>query len=362
MKQKKFMNLLGKKLISAALALALVFALPIRVQAAEALPTTPPAGYDSYQYGIQHGQVNYITYYSTATNSQRRARIYLPPGYTTSKKYSVMYLLHGIGGNEDEWYNNGAPHLILDNLIAAGKIEPFILVLPNGNASGYGVADGWENFTRDLTESLIPYIENNYSVKTDSKHRAIAGLSMGGGQTLNIGLTHLDLFQYVGAFSSAPNTYPNNRLFPDNGAAARNKLKTFFISCGTNDYLLGISEGVHNFCVSQGIPHTYWLVQGGGHDWNVWKQSFWNFVQMACAAGFTDNDGSTGPNQPGPDVLLGDLNGDGRVDDNDLYMMMMYLFGWINDFPNGLKAADMNQDNVINDLDFIILRQIVWGW
>lgn len=298
MKVKSSINGVGRKIIHALLILAIIFGLPKGVKAADSLPTTPPQGYDRVQSGVPQGQVNYINYYSTATNSYRRARIYLPPGYSTSQKYSVMYLLHGIGGNEDEWYNNGAPNVILDNLIAAGKISPFILVLPNGNASGYGVSDGWENFTNDLVNSLIPYIESNYSVKTDSKNRALAGLSMGGGQTFNIGLTHLNIFPYIGAFSAAPNTYHTSRLFPDNGAAARSLMKLLFISCGTNDSLISFGANVHNFCTSQNIPHKYWLIQGGGHDWNVWKQSFWNFAQMACAAGFTDNAPQPQPQQP----------------------------------------------------------------
>jgi enterochelin esterase-like enzyme len=254
---------------------------------AENLPTTPPTGYDQVQSNIPHGQVSYITYQSTATNSQRRARIYLPPGYSTSNKYSVMYLLHGIGGNEDEWYNNGAPHVILDNLIAAGKIQPFVVVLPNGNATGTGVSDGWTNFTKDLINCLMPYIESHYSVYTDSIHRTVAGLSMGGGQAFNIGLLHLNLFPYIGAFSAAPDTLPNSQLFPDNGTAAKQQLKFLFISYGTNDGLINFGTDVHNFCDSHSIPNTYFLVQGAGHDWNVWKQSLWNYSQMACASGFT---------------------------------------------------------------------------
>ena len=290
MKAKRFFNAMGRKIIATLLILAVVLGLPTGVRAADNLPATPPTGYDQVQGNVPKGQVSYITYQSRATNSQRRARIYLPPGYSTSKQYSVMYLLHGIGGNEDEWYNGGSPNVILDNLIAQGKIDPFILVLPNGNATGGGASDGWENFTNDLINSLIPYIESNYSVKTDSKHRALAGLSMGGGQTFNIGLTNLDLFPYIGAFSAAPNTYATSRLFPDNGAAAKSMLKLLFISCGTNDNLISFGEGVHNYCDSRGIPNNYWLIPGAGHDWNVWKQSFWNFAQMACAAGFTDSE------------------------------------------------------------------------
>jgi enterochelin esterase-like enzyme len=257
------------------------------ITTAETFPALPPSGFDQARGNIPHGQVSYINYQSKATNSQRRARIYLPPGYSTSKKYSVMYLLHGIGGNEDEWYNGGAPHVILDNLLAEGKIQPFILVLPNGNATGAGV-DGWENFTNDLINSLIPYIESHYSVYTDRLHRALAGLSMGGGQSFNIGLPHLELFPYIGAYSAAPNTYANSRLFPDGGNAAKRQIKLLFISYGTNDNLISFGTRVHNYCDTNGIPNTYWLLQGRGHDWSVWKPSLWNFAQMACDRGFTD--------------------------------------------------------------------------
>lgn len=269
-------------------AFTLIFTVPDSKVQAATLPTTPPSGYDQVQNNIPHGQVSYINYQSAATNSQRRARIYLPPNYSADKKYSVMYLLHGIGGNEDEWYTNGAPNVILDNLIASGKIQPFIVVLPNGNATGTGISDGWSNFTKDLTGSLIPYIEKNYSVYTDRAHRTVCGLSMGGGQSLNTGLLNLNLFPYVGAFSPAPNTLSNSQLFPDNGASARELLKVLFISYGTTDNLISFGTGVHNYCDSNNIPNTYFLIQGAGHDWNVWKQSLWNYSQMICEKGFTD--------------------------------------------------------------------------
>ena len=277
-----------KKVIPVLFGLALLTAVPVCQIEAAALPTTPPSGYDKVQSNIPHGQVSYISYQSKATNSTRRARIYLPPGYSTSNKYSVMYLLHGIGGNEDEWYTNGAPNVILDNLIAAGKIKPFICVLPNGNATGTGVSDGWTNFTKDLTDSLVPYVESNYSVYTDAQHRTVCGLSMGGGQSFNIGLTNLDKFPYVGAFSAAPNTMATNQLFPNNGAEAKQKLKFLFISYGTTDSLINFGTNVHTFCDSNSIPNTYFLIQGAGHDWNVWKQSLWNYSQMVCEKGFTE--------------------------------------------------------------------------
>lgn len=288
MKLKNLAKEVRGKMGAVLLTCAVLTGIPVMCQAADTLPTTPPSGYDSVQSNIPHGQVNYITYQSKATNSQRRARIYLPPGYSTSNKYSVLYLLHGIGGNEDEWYSNGSPNVIFDNLIAAGKIQPFICVLPNGNATGSGISDGWTNFTSDLINSLIPYVESNYSVSTDRLHRAVAGLSMGGGQSFNIGLLNLNRFPYVGAFSAAPNTLSNSQLFPDNGTSAKQLMKFLFISYGTNDSLINFGTGVHNFCDSNNIPNTYFLIQGAGHDWNVWKQSLWNFSQMACAKGFTD--------------------------------------------------------------------------
>jgi enterochelin esterase-like enzyme len=273
--------------------------LVISVSLAETFPVLPPSGFDQVQSGIPHGQVSSFNYQSTATNSQRRAVIYLPPGYSTSEKYSVMYLLHGIGGSEDNWTTGGgSANVIADNLIAAGKIKPSIIVMPNCNASGTGISDGYENFTNDLINCLIPYVESHYSVYTDRLHRAISGLSMGGGQSFNIGLPHLDLFPYIGAYSAAPNTYSSSKLFPDGGTKAKQLLKLLFISYGTNDNLISFGTGVHNYCDSNGISNTYWLLQGRGHEWSVWKPSLWNFLQMAGAVGYTDY----GPATPTPTV------------------------------------------------------------
>lgn len=298
MKNKSLIKRIISNLISVLFVLSLVFSAPVNAMAAETLPTVPASGYDQVRTDTQKGQVVNITYYSSATNSTRPAKVYLPAGYSTSQKYSVAYILHGIGGDEGNWFADwgGRANIIADNLIADGKIKPMIIVSPNTNAAGTGISDGYENFTKDLINSLIPYIESHYSVYTDSAHRALAGFSMGGGQTLNIGLTNLDKFAYLGPISSAPNTYSNEKLFPDGGTAAKQKLKLFMISCGTSDGLLSFSERVHNYCTSKGINHTYWLVQGGVHDWNVWKPGLWNFLQMANAAGLTN--GSDTPSSP----------------------------------------------------------------
>lgn len=257
-------------------------------------PTLPPEDYDQVRDDTAKGKVVDITYYSSATKCDRTAKVYIPADYSTSNRYAVTYILHGIDGNSSHWFADwgGRANIILDNLIADGLIKPMIVVSPNTNATGEGISDGYENFTKDLIQCLVPYIENNYSVYTDSSHRALCGFSMGGGQTFNIALTNLDVFPYVCAISSAPNTYSTSRLFPDGGAEAREKLKTFLISCGTSDFLFSFGDNVHNYCVSNNIEHEYFLIEGGGHDFGVWKPGLWNFLQMAEEAGLTSGTGT----------------------------------------------------------------------
>ncbi|PXV86664.1 enterochelin esterase-like enzyme [Lachnotalea glycerini] len=268
-----------------AMLMSFIWSAPMTVAAAS-LPTIPANGFDSYKANVKHGTIQYINYYSNATKSTRRAKIYLPAGYTKNTKYSVMYLLHGIGGNEDNWTTGGGSvHYIADNLIAEGKISPSIIVMPNCTAAASGV-DQYENVTNDILYNLIPYIEKNYSVYTDRDHRAISGLSMGGGQSFNIGLPNLDKFAYIGTYSAAPNTHSNEALFPDGGTKAKQMLKLFFISYGTNDSLISFGTRVHNYADSKGISNIYWLLNGRGHDWSVWKPSVWNFLQLLEQRGF----------------------------------------------------------------------------
>ena len=284
---RKFTKKVVTIMATCALSVSTLVASPVAISAAYQ-PTIPGYGFDATQNNIAHGTMSYISYFSKATNSTRRAKIYLPPNYSTSQKYSVMYLHHGIGGNEDEWsVNGGTTNKIADNLIAAGKIKPSIIVMPNGNATGTGINDGWENYTKDLIGSLIPYVDSHYSTYADREHRAIGGLSMGGGQTFNIGLTNLDYFAYIGSFSAAPNTKSTNVLFPDGGAKAKQSLKLFYISCGTTDNLISFGANVHNYCTQNGINHIYQTYPGRGHDWSVWNPSLWNYLQMLEDAGYT---------------------------------------------------------------------------
>jgi enterochelin esterase-like enzyme len=244
-----------------------------------------PVGFDVERQGVPHGHVEIAEYYSSSVGTYRHTLVYLPPGYTDKKKYPVLYLLHGIGGDEMEWYRNGSPQVILDDLYADSKIEPMIVVLPNGRAqmddrpigNVYATAPAFAAFEQDLLEDLIPYIESHYSTRTDAAGRALAGLSMGGGQALDFGLKHLDKFAWIGAFSPAPNTYPPDQLVPDPAAAA--KLKLLWLSCGDQDGLIFISQRTHAYLKAHNIPHI-WHLDSGRHEFAVWKNDLYLFSQL----------------------------------------------------------------------------------
>ena len=247
-----------------------------------------PQGFDSLRPGVSRGKIDTILYESKTVGTNRRALIYTPPGFSKKNKYPVFYLLHGIGGDEKEWLNGGKPQLILDNLYADKKIEPMIVVMPNGRAmkddrAGGNVFDSakvqaFTTFEKDLLNDLIPYIEKKYPVLTDRESRAIAGLSMGGGQSLNFGLGNLDKFAWIGGFSSAPNTKRPEELIPD-PEVAKNKLKLLWISCGDNDGLINFSKRTHDYLYEKGVPHIYYI-EPGGHDFKVWKNGLYMFSQF----------------------------------------------------------------------------------
>ena len=176
--------------------------------------TVPPAGFDIRRDGVARGKLEPVEYQSTTLGAKRKARVYTPPSYTKNLKYPVLYLLHGIAGDENEWARGGKPDVILDNLFADKQATPMIVVLPNGRASTTLTrrdpipkqSPAFALFEKELLNDLIPFIEKNYSVIADRESRALAGLSMGGGQSLNFGLANLDVFAWIGGFSSAPNT------------------------------------------------------------------------------------------------------------------------------------------------------------
>ena len=248
----------------------------------------PPSGYDSYHADIPHCTTVEVVYYSSVAEASKYTRILLPPGYSEDSTYNVLYLLHGIGGDINEWYYNGAPLNILDNLYAKGNVAPMIVVLPNGRAmdddipiSDYfdsAVVASFANFEFELLHDLIPFIDSTYPVNTGRGARAIAGLSMGGGQSLNFGLAHLDTFAYVGTFSPAPNTKPADALIP-NLEEDTAKISTLWISCGSADNLLWVAQGTHNYMAEHNIAHYYLIHPGAGHDWSVWKPGLYHFSQ-----------------------------------------------------------------------------------
>ena len=250
--------------------------------------TPAPLGYDVVRDAVPHGKIDTITYLSKTVGANRKALVYTPPGYSKDIKYPVLYLLHGIGGDQKEWLKGGQPQVILENLYAEKKVEPMIIVMPNGRAMKDDRASGnimapdkvqaFATFEKDLLNDLIPSIEKNYPVLKDSEHRAIAGLSMGGGQSLNFGLGNLDKFAWVGGFSSAPNTKKPEELLPK-PEEAKAKLKLLWISCGDKDGLITFSKRTHDYMLTNKVPHIYY-VDHGYHDFKVWKNSLFMFSQL----------------------------------------------------------------------------------
>jgi enterochelin esterase family protein len=263
----------------------------------------PPAGFNVRRENVTHGEVKAVQYDSKTLGTRRQIRVYTPPGYTADKKYPVLYLLHGIGGNDMEWIRTCRADHVLDNSLADGKHQPMIVVFPNGNSAVTadasnaprgeggegrrggergrgGRGGGWPTwgtpFENDLIKDIIPYIESHYSVVADREHRALAGLSMGGGQTLNIGLANVDTFAHIGGFSSAPNTKPAAELVtePEN----LKKLKLLYLSCGNRDNLIRISQDLHNLLKEKGVPHI-WHVDTNGHDGTHWGNNLYLFGQ-----------------------------------------------------------------------------------
>jgi enterochelin esterase-like enzyme len=306
-----------------ALCTAALLAQTVPARVSPPAPFAPaPAGFDVRRAGIQAGRVERIEYTSRVTGTSRPAIVYTPPGYSSARRYPVLYLLHGIGGNERHWTQFGATDSILDNLIADNKAIPMIIVMPHGRASnepemafgrgGRGAGRGapaaaggqgrattpapapaaqpggggmgvefqaYAAFERELVGDLVPFIESRYSVQADREHRALAGLSMGGGQSLNFGLNNLDTFAWVGGFSSAPNTLPPAQLVKD-AAAARQKLKLLWVSCGDQDSLFNISEGAHKYLAEQSVPHVWHIDVGGAHTFPVWKNDLYHLSTL----------------------------------------------------------------------------------
>jgi len=241
---------------------------------------------------VPHGDIRIKKYFSRVTNSWRQFYIYTPPGYDNSinEKYPVLYILHGGGEDERGWATQGKTDLILDNLIADSKAKPMLVVMVDGNLSSGGLAGFNENalrtFENELKQSVIPFVEKNYRTETDAKNRALAGLSMGGLQTLYAGIKNTNMFSYLGVFSSGwfanrPELAdPQYDFMKTNATTINSNLKSFWIAVG------GKEDIAYNNCKimlgkfdEMGIKYVY-SEYPGGHTWPVWRNNLYNFAQL----------------------------------------------------------------------------------
>ena len=270
----------------------------------------PEAGVDYYlPKDVPHGQVRQIWYHSSVTGTWRDAFVYLPPDYDTSKaRYPVLYLQHGGGEDETGWIRQGKANFILDNLIASGNTKPMIVVMANGYATraGYVPPDltgklfGSPEFMKvmqermgafedDVTQALIPFVENTFRTVPDRDHRAMAGLSMGGMQTFQVTFNHLDLFSYIGGFSGAGNPFLTGTKFDVktayNGALAdpsafAKRVHVLWIGVGTNEpeRMKSGLESLHTSLDAGGVQHVFYESPGTDHEWQTWRRDLKDFA------------------------------------------------------------------------------------
>jgi enterochelin esterase-like enzyme len=259
----------------------------------------PETGADFYDAkNVPHGEVRVRPYFSKIANTWRQAYVYTPPGYDNSNtRYPVLYLQHGAGEDERGWTMQGRANFILDNLIAAGKAKPMIIVMENGGGSalfanrgepGANTAPGGARgnaasaqFAEILIRETIPMIEANYRTLTDRANRAIAGLSMGAGQAWQIGTANLNKFAYIGGFSGGATGEPQtayNGVMAD--AKAFNKqVKVLYISIGTEENVQG-ARTFHQKLDQHGIKHVYYESPGTAHEWQTWRRSLNGFAPL----------------------------------------------------------------------------------
>ena len=244
---------------------------------------------------VPHGAVAEITYYSTALSRFRRMHVYTPPGYEANQeKYPIFYLLHGAMDNDDAWTSVGRAGFILDNLIAAGKAKPMVIAMPAGhtNASNSmgglmrgrsaGGAQPRDEFFEDFVNDVMPYIEKNYRIITDRPHRAIAGLSMGGAQTLNVAFAHLDKFAYIGIFSSGifgngTSAWEQSHLAALDNADLKKGLKLIWFSTGVEDSLISNTRATVEMLRKHGFEPVF-KESPGAHTWINWRNYLIEFA------------------------------------------------------------------------------------
>jgi enterochelin esterase family protein len=241
---------------------------------------------------VPHGVVHRHVFFSKSRQRENAIQVYTPPGFDPrgAAKYPVLYLLHGFGDDETAWIEPGRANYIADNLLAKHLTVPAVIVMTNGHPVPIPLAQRPSNYSaennaameRELLDEVIPLVEKNYPVKTDAANRAIAGLSMGGGHSLNIGLTHLDRFGWIGGFSSGAPTDDLDKKFAALAESAKTKSggpKLVWIAVGKNDFLLEQNKKFVGWLEAQHIPHT-WTITEGAHEWPVWRRYLGEFLPL----------------------------------------------------------------------------------
>lgn len=247
------------------------------------IPGDEPMFFQEQQ--VPHGAVHVHRYPSKSLGVTRGLYVYTPPGYEQSSqtRYPVLYLLHGMGDTEDAWTVVGRANVIVDNLLAQNKARPLVIVMPYGHTpsappdmrslGNYGA------FEKDLIEDVVPYVQKCYRVSTEQKDRAIAGLSMGGGQALTVGLGNLDLFGWLGAFSSAvPREENLNKLLAE-AEAVNDKLQLLWIGCGRDDFLFKANQAFVEELKAKKIRYSANITEGA-HEWRIWRRYLNEFVPL----------------------------------------------------------------------------------
>lgn len=253
------------------------------------VPGNPPLAHE-WNAAIPHGKVSVHSYQSKSLGARRSLHVYTPPGYDqSSRKLPVMYLLHGSGDNDGTWSVLGRANAILDNLIAAKKAKPMIVVMTDGHPyispPGVSPTNATERgrntkaYERDLIEDVMPFVEASYRTINQRESRAIIGLSMGGGQSLHVGLNHLDRFAWVGGMSASVPAADDVSLALNDAKATNKKLKLLWIGIGKDDFLLSRNTTFEDALNAKGITHTYQVTEGA-HQWPVWRKYLAEFAPM----------------------------------------------------------------------------------
>jgi len=243
---------------------------------------------------VPHGEIHHHFYKSAVCDDQRDYYVYTPPGYDPAGKttYPVLYLLHGFSDDASGWTSVGHANVILDNLIAQGKAKPMIIVMTLGYGTMEMIRLGWgawshndvrdnnfSNFTQALLTEVMPKVESEYRITKDRNSRAIAGLSMGGSESLLTGLNHLDKFAWIGAFSSGGIPDEFEKDFPGLDAKANQQIRLLWVACGTEDHLITVNRKFREWLKSKGIQHVD-IETTGEHTWMVWRRNLAEFTGL----------------------------------------------------------------------------------